>query len=250
MLSGFTGITLLSGGFHAEGYPCLSVVVGDIPEVIITYFKLWRYTVFSVLTGRTCFSLVTLVTFVAFIALFALLSGFTGITLFSGGFHTEGYPCLSVVVGDIPEVIITYFKLWRYTVFSVLTGRTCFSLVTLVTFVAFIALFALLSGFTGITLFSGGFHTEGYPCLSVVVGDIPEVIITYFKLWRYTVFSVLTGRTCFSLVTLVAFVTFIARQLRQSNQIIPDRIITVLPLYKSIIYIQFNLLSICAVISL
>ena len=105
----------------------------------------------------------------------------------------------------------------------------------------------MLSGFTGITLLSGGFHTEGYPCLSVVVGDIPEVIITYFKLWRYTVFSVLTGRTCLSRVTLVAFV---ARQLRQGNQIIPDRIIAVLPLYESIIYIQFNLLSICAVISL
>ena len=114
----------------------------------------------------------------------------------------------------------------------------------------------MLSGFTGITLFSGGFHTEGYPCLSVIIGDIPEVIITYFKLWRYTVFSVLTGRTCLSRVTLVAFVTlvtfiaFIARQLRQGNQIIPGRIITVLPLYKSIIYIQFNLFSICAVISL
>ena len=111
----------------------------------------------------------------------------------------------------------------------------------------------MLSGFTGITLLSGGFHTEGYPCLSVVIGDIPEVIITYFKLWRYTVFSVLTGRTCLSRVTLVAFialVAFVARQLRQGNQIIPGRIITVLPMYKSIIYIQFNLLSICAVISL
>ena len=111
----------------------------------------------------------------------------------------------------------------------------------------------MLSGFTGITLLSGGFHTEGYPCLSVIIGDIPEVIITYFKLWRYTVFSVLTGRTCLSRVTLVAFialVAFVARQLRQGNQIIPDRIIAVLPLYESIIYIQFNLLSICAVISL
>ena len=110
----------------------------------------------------------------------------------------------------------------------------------------------MLSVFTGIALLSGGFHTEGYPCLSAVIGDIPEVIFPDFKPRCYAVFSVLSGVAFISLIALisrVALVAFFALQLRQGNQIIPDGIIAVLPLYESVIYPQFNLFSVCAVIS-
>ena len=94
--------------------------------------------------------------------------------------------------------------------------------------------------------------------MSIVIGDIPKVVITYFQLRRYTVFPVLPGCAFISLISLislvslisrVALVAFFALQLRQGNQIIPDGIIAVLPLYESVIYPQFNLFSVCAVIS-
>ena len=156
---------------------------------------------------------------------------------------------MSIVIGDIPKVVISYFQLRRYTVFSVLPGCARLS------GIAFIALFALLSVFTGIALISGGFNAEGCPCMSIVIGDIPKVVITYFQLRRYTVFPVLPGCAFISLISLislisrVALVAFFALQLRQGNQIIPDGIIAVLPLYESVIYPQFNLFSVCAVIS-
>ena len=94
--------------------------------------------------------------------------------------------------------------------------------------------------------------------MSIVIGDIPKVVITYFQLRRYTVFPVLPGcarlsgiafNALISLISRVALVAFFALQLRQGNQNIPDGIIAVLPLYESVIYPQFNLFSVCAVIS-
>ena len=79
------------------------------------------------------------------------------------------------------------------TLVALFTLDTLNALLALVTFVAFFALDtlnALLALGTCCSHFSGGFHIERFPILTIVIGNIPEVIITDFELRCSTIDTV------------------------------------------------------------
>ena len=69
---------------------------------------------------------------------------------------------------------------------AILAVLAILSVFAIVTDIAFIALLALRTGGSGValvsffSLFSGRFYSEGTPCLTIVIGNIPKVIVADF----------------------------------------------------------------------
>ena len=130
----------------------------------------------AVLSGVTLIALISVLAVFTVNAVFAIDAIFTIgtiLTVSAGGFHAEGSPALTAVIGDVPKVIVPNFKPGRCSVFaifavstvftgcavftvnSVSSGGTVFSVssvlsgVALVPFVALISVLAVNTVFTG-----------------------------------------------------------------------------------------------------
>ena len=84
---------------------------------------------------------------------------------------------MTVVIGDIPEVIVPDFQQGRCTGLTIdasLTVGAVFAIGAILSVsagISFVALFAFLAGCL---------YAEGNPALTVVIGDIPKVIVPDF----------------------------------------------------------------------
>ena len=204
----FALLTIFAGSLNSERSPRCALIIGNVPEIVFTDFKLRCNTVFAIFTARTLLTLRALRTNLALFSLRTLRANFTLFSLrtlrthfsvfsvLARSLYAKGSPGFAVVVGNVPEIVFTDFKLRCNTVFAVFTARTLGAGFTARTLRTNLALLTVCAVFTRCL------DTKRSPSCAFIVGNVPIVVISDFEDRCNTILSVFTGRALRTLWTL------------------------------------------------